>query len=679
MNQRVKLASRKPEGKNQKLSSHEQNTDHYQSIVSPVDHMLFLQRKIGNQAVQRLIKSGVFQARLRIGQPGDIYEQEADSVAEKMVTMPGVSEKANDARIQQKCPKCEKELYRKPEKEEEDLIQAQTPSNNTPEISPAIESHINALKGSGQPLPESTRAFFKARLGYDFSNVRVHENSKVAEAVNAKAFTVGTDVVFGEGQYEQKTLEGKKLLAHELTHVVQQAGHSDTTHKALAHSSPYHADEYAASQTGGEPTLHRSVITTGEPTERPPVSGEAGPQEELSGLTEASHRTATIPRPETCTPPEGMSCPPATSSPGAVTNTLIFPVNSATLNARQRAEIDAAAASFYSSGGSVTVRIDGYASAEGECRYNWGLSCRRAQAIAAELESPGDGSRGVPNGNIEVFAHGESEEAGRALAPNRNATISIPVAPPSPGPSPSPARCTFPVTLGIGRTGCGSGTDFTHFDFPSISFASELKLAAWAAAHPPPGSRLSRSLITNIECEAEMDGVLSGSAGGAGHAAFSRFAAGTGGTQTLGNTSTLGALALASPSFLATKRTVQAGIEAQLAAMAPTGVLDPCALSVTPPATHFPLGGPDVLALQAVIGGTHGERLFTTGFTGNIPARRYSIDLRFLICDNFGVDEHDLYAPGLIPFWVLQHERSASLYMPFINELDLRVTLSGTF
>ena len=53
--------------------------------------------------------------------------------------------------------------------------------------------------------------------------------------------------------------------------------------------------------------------------------------------------------------------------------------------------------------------------------------------------------------------------------------------------------------------------------------------------------------------------------------------------------------------------------------------------------------------------------------------------MRFVICDNFGVDETDLYSPGLLGFWVLQHERSATKYKPFVNQLDLSVTISGTF
>jgi outer membrane protein OmpA-like peptidoglycan-associated protein len=417
-------------------------------------------------------------------------------------------------------------------------------------------------------------------------------------------------------------------------------------------------------------SVQRSVITPGETGETPAV-GE-GEYRLREYVAPQPPRTARRPSPETCPPPEEMHCPSALDSPGAVTNMLRFAQGSAALSALQRAEIDAAAAAWRTAGGAVTLRIDGYASAEGACAYNWYLSCRRAQAVAAELESPSDGSPGVPNSSIDLLAHGESDEAGRSLAPNRRATVSIPTLPPAP----PPPVCTFPVRLGRAR-GCGSGADFAHFDFPSISVGSEARLSAWAAGHPPIGTRPFRSLITDTECEREMDGVLVGLAGSEGHAAFNRFAAGTGGTVTHGTGSTLGAMALVSGSFLSNVSAVQTDIETQLAAQATSGALDPCALSVTPPATHF--GFSDGAALKAVIGGTQGEDLFATGFTGDVALRTYSVDLRFEICDDFGVDESDLYAPGLFPFWVLQHERSATRYAPFINRLELPVTVSGTF
>jgi hypothetical protein len=81
------------------------------------------------------------------------------------------------------------------------------------------------LRSSGQPLDPATRAFFEPRLGHDFSRVRVHTDTKAAEsvgAVNALAYTIGRDMVFGAGRYAPGTAAGKELLAHELTHVVQQ-------------------------------------------------------------------------------------------------------------------------------------------------------------------------------------------------------------------------------------------------------------------------------------------------------------------------------------------------------------------------------------------------------------------------------------------------------------------------
>ena len=83
----------------------------------------------------------------------------------------------------------------------------------------------DALDSPGQPLDTGTRAFMEQRFGHDFSQVRVHTDARAAKsarAVNSLAYTVGRDVVFGDGHYEPRTYEGRKLLAHELTHVIQQ-------------------------------------------------------------------------------------------------------------------------------------------------------------------------------------------------------------------------------------------------------------------------------------------------------------------------------------------------------------------------------------------------------------------------------------------------------------------------
>jgi len=183
-----------------------------------------LQRIHGNRYVQRLLSSGALQAKLTVSEPGDQYEQEADRVAEQVMRMPEphASERANFGgeaerpQIQRMCSGCEEEeLHRRPEGEEDSV----------PEVSPQAHSHIASLDGGGEPLPGRVRAFFEPRFGHDFSQVRIHRDvraSESAQALNAQAFTLQRHIVLGTGQYEPNTDAGRRLLAHELTHVVQQ-------------------------------------------------------------------------------------------------------------------------------------------------------------------------------------------------------------------------------------------------------------------------------------------------------------------------------------------------------------------------------------------------------------------------------------------------------------------------
>ncbi|MGB8341278.1 MAG: DUF4157 domain-containing protein [Chthoniobacterales bacterium] len=90
----------------------------------------------------------------------------------------------------------------------------------------ALPIVYEGLRSPGQPLDSSTKAFFESRFAHDFGKVRVHAGemaAKSAEAVNARAYTVGGDIVFGTGQYRPEENEGRRLLAHELTHVCQQS------------------------------------------------------------------------------------------------------------------------------------------------------------------------------------------------------------------------------------------------------------------------------------------------------------------------------------------------------------------------------------------------------------------------------------------------------------------------
>lgn len=207
--------------------------------------LLALQRTHGNRYVQRVVVG--IQAKLKVGQPGDVYEQEADRVAEAVMRMPEHKvqrqtdeEKKEEELIQSKplfeqiIPLVQRQVE---EEEDEEILQPKEYSGKATEVTLDIEKNINALRGSGQPLPESVRAFFEPRFGYDFSQVRIHADtqaSEFAQTANARAFTLGRDMVFGAGQYQPETSSGRYLLAHELVHVVQQSQNFAIFHRSTA-------------------------------------------------------------------------------------------------------------------------------------------------------------------------------------------------------------------------------------------------------------------------------------------------------------------------------------------------------------------------------------------------------------------------------------------------------------
>ncbi len=95
------------------------------------------------------------------------------------------------------------------------------------EVDGDIEQSIQAQRGNGQALPDTTRNFMESRFGADFSGVKVHDNPEsdsLNQSLSARAFTLGNDVFFRSNEYKPDSQDGKELLAHELTHVVQQGG-----------------------------------------------------------------------------------------------------------------------------------------------------------------------------------------------------------------------------------------------------------------------------------------------------------------------------------------------------------------------------------------------------------------------------------------------------------------------
>lgn len=206
--------------------------------------VLALQREAGNEAVTQLLSrtttSFPIQAKLKVGPTNDMYEQEADRMADNVMSMSSSSEGkhiAGDANpsIQRQMPEEEELLQMKPlvQRIEQEIqtaksyrFQPQDPRKSF-EACTAFEEKIDTQRGSGKPLPEKVRTFMEPRFKADFSGVRIHtgkDAAKLNRSLRARAFTHGQDIYMDEGSYNPGSETGKRLLAHELTHVVQQGG-----------------------------------------------------------------------------------------------------------------------------------------------------------------------------------------------------------------------------------------------------------------------------------------------------------------------------------------------------------------------------------------------------------------------------------------------------------------------
>jgi hypothetical protein len=183
-----------------------------------------LHRSYGNQAILGMLSRSpsAIQTKLTVNKPGDHFEQEADRVAHHVMRMtaPSMVQRSCSAcqaedQVQRKCAECE---------EEENKTGLQRKEAGAgPEFAPPSVQAV--LSSPGHPLDPATRAFMEPRFGYDFSQVRVHDDQRASESardVNALAYTVGRHTVFGAGQYLPGSIGGRQLIAHELAHVIQQ-------------------------------------------------------------------------------------------------------------------------------------------------------------------------------------------------------------------------------------------------------------------------------------------------------------------------------------------------------------------------------------------------------------------------------------------------------------------------
>jgi len=241
--------------------------------------VMHLQQTYGNRYVQRLVEPMKVQAKLTVNAPNDVYEQEADGVAEAVTRTIASSAQRQEEEMAMSKPtstiqRQEEEEGEKPvqmnvshsqrqevpeeeevqttllssvqrQEEEEEPVQAKTaletqrqelpeeevqtqPAENQPAtVSENLETRINSARGSGQSLSDTIREPMEHAFGADFSGVRVHTNSEadtLNQQLSAKAFTAGQDIFFREGEYSPDSGSGQEVLAHELTHVVQQNG-----------------------------------------------------------------------------------------------------------------------------------------------------------------------------------------------------------------------------------------------------------------------------------------------------------------------------------------------------------------------------------------------------------------------------------------------------------------------
>ena len=173
--------------------------------ASPAE-MLQLQRAAGNRAVSGLIQVSLIQARLRVGPVGDAYEQQADRMADQVMRSPAPAIQRQGA----------------PEEEE---LQAKRRGGGGFAVDEQTRQEIASQQGHGAPLPDDLQAKMEAHFGADFSAVRVHADSQAAnlnQRLRAQAFTHQADIYFDSGLYKPGASSGKRLLAHELTHVIQQ-------------------------------------------------------------------------------------------------------------------------------------------------------------------------------------------------------------------------------------------------------------------------------------------------------------------------------------------------------------------------------------------------------------------------------------------------------------------------
>ncbi len=281
----------------------------------------------------------------------------------------------------------------------------------------------DVLRSPGQPLEPGARTFFDTRFGHDFSGVRIHADSSAAEsarAVNALAYTVGQQIVFGSGQFQPESTGGKHLLAHELAHVVQQQNSGAGTLSTFAIGAANDPAEHEAD-------LAAARVMSGSETASAPVTSTAPVLRRACG--------AAITAPTGCREVPDMG---PFVSPG---NVYRFNRNCDTFqttpNEESRLWRDMRALPA-----NTTIDIHGFASVDGDRGLNRILACARARAARDSITRPGPLGGGIPAGQVrELVNHGATP----GPADDRRSVViqtTVPAPPPAP---PAPPARTLPT------------------------------------------------------------------------------------------------------------------------------------------------------------------------------------------------------------------------------------------
>lgn len=409
------------------------------------------------------------QRKARVGAPDDAWEREADRVADR-VAGAGVRALA-PVRATPAAPL----LRRRGEGE-------------GPDAAPPVVDEV--LASPGRPLEPATRAAMEARFGHDFGRVRVHTDARAARsarAVDARAYTVGSSIVFGERQYAPGTDGGRWLLAHELTHVLQQGAAGGDGPAAAPSAAP--RPVAVSADTAGGAVLRR-------------VCGEAA-----------------IGHPTGCTVPPNYGFYVGSNPYRFDRACDDFAAGE---EGRMRADVAALPPT-------ATLQIHGFASIDGPAGFNHDLACARALAARASLTGAGGGVS--PARILAVFNHGPTPGP---AADRRSVTI-VSTTPTQPEPEPEPVpRCgpdatdwfvnqvntamTDPSVLSVrsfmsaadrlARTHGTTAAQVAEGGAAAAVLAQETKLSVVGPAPPPRNATINAQLRAGIVSGAAAAGAL---------------------------------------------------------------------------------------------------------------------------------------------------------------------------